>query len=79
MISSWIVFVTRSWSSCWQTFRRVDRNDDTAKTTNWAAASRTTVPTASSVSGPTVIVADRLGSALTAIARTTASISSFAM
>jgi hypothetical protein len=30
MIWSWIVFVTRSWSSCWQTFRSVLRNDDRA-------------------------------------------------
>ncbi len=24
---SWIVLVTRSWSSCWQTLRRVPRNE----------------------------------------------------
>ena len=79
MIWSWIVLVTRSWSSCWQTFRRVDKNDETAKTANWAPARRTTVPTASTVRGPKVMVAGRLGSALTAIARTTASISNLAM
>src|SRR6478752_492672 len=78
MIWSWIVLVTRSWSSCWQTFRSVLRNDDTAYTTNWTIARRKTAATTSTSHGPKGTVRGSAGLALTWIARTTASIRSFA-
>ena len=70
--------VTRSWSSCWVTFRSVLRNDDSAKIPNWIAARTMTAPVGSNSHGPTGTVVGSVAFAEIAIPWTTASIRSLA-